>query len=196
MNRRFLIVRAHPIADSFVNAAGDRAVAALEATGHDVKQIDLYVDEFDPTVSLDEWRGRRGGIAQDIAHYADDLRWATDLVFVYPTWFGSHPAMLKGWFDRVWVEGVAYRLVPRARAAKGTLRNIRGIWSVTSHGSSRAMNIVQGEPGKHFVSRGLRPLCSRRCRVRWVAFYGNDTASPQDREQFLSRVATVFGQAH
>jgi NAD(P)H dehydrogenase (quinone) len=195
MSRRFLIVRAHPLADSFVNAAGDRAVAVLADRGHDVRQIDLYADEFDPAVSSDEWRTRRDGIAPEVARYGDDLRWATDIVFVYPTWFGAHPAMLKGWFDRVWVEGVAYHLVPGERAARGALRNIRGLWSVTSHGSTRAMNMVQGEPGKHFVSRGLRPLCSRRCRVRWVAFYGNDTASGQDREQFLDRVATVFRRA-
>jgi NAD(P)H dehydrogenase (quinone) len=194
MNRRFLIVRAHPLAESFVNAAGDRAVTALQRNGHDIKQIDLYRDGFDPAVSLDEWRTRRSGIVAELAHYADDLRWATDVVFVYPTWFGTHPAMLKGWFDRVWVEGVSYHLVPGSRAATGKLRNVRGIWTVTSHGSTRAMNMLQGEPGKHFVSRGLRVLCSRRCRVRWVAFYGNDTASPNDREQFLERVATVFGQ--
>jgi NAD(P)H dehydrogenase (quinone) len=190
--RRFLVVRAHPLPESLVNAAGNRAVAALRLGHHEVREIDLYADGFDPVPGRDEWRHRRDGIVPELAHYGDSLTWATDLVLVYPTWFGTHPAMLKGWFDRVWVEGVAYELKPGARAAKGILGDISSISAVTSHGSSKAMNMVQGEPGKHFMSRSLRLLCSPRCRVRWIAFYGNDAASDGDRTAYLDRVEQHF----
>lgn len=192
--RHFLVVRAHPIRQSLVHAAGDRCVDALRRAGHKVTDIDLYADGFDPRVSRDEWRNRQEGISPELAAYGDALRAATDLVLVYPTWFGSQPAMLKGWLDRVWVEGVAYHLVPGQKAVKGTLRHIRSISIVTTHGSSKMMNAVQGEAGKHHAQRSLRLLCSWWCRVRWVAFYGNDTATAIDRATFLQRVSATFAR--
>ncbi len=194
MTRKFLIVRAHPLRDSFVNAAGDRCVASLKRASHEVREIDLYAEGFDPVPSAHEWQHRRDGLVPELAHYGEALRWATDLVLVYPTWYGGQPAMLKGWIDRVWVEGVAYHLEPGSIAAKGSLRNIRNIWAVTSHGSTKLMNTVQGEAGKHMLQKSLRLLCARRCRVRWIAFYGNDGATHIDRSAFLQRVSRVFSQ--
>jgi NAD(P)H dehydrogenase (quinone) len=190
--KRFLVVRAHPFETSLVNSAGDRGVAALRRSGHEVREINLHTDKFVPTPSAEEWRNRREGIPADLEHYADALRWATDLVLVYPTWFGSQPAILKGWFDRVWVEGVAYELPHGTASAKGILKNIKSIWVITTHGSSKLMNCVQGEGGKHFIERSLRFICSVRCRVKWIAFYGNDSATPGDRTEFLQRVSSVF----
>jgi NAD(P)H dehydrogenase (quinone) len=145
--------------------------------GHSNKQLDGELDE-----------------------HVDALRWASRLVFVYPTWFGTQPAILKGWFDRVWVEGVAFRL-PRQRGPfrplllRPLLGNIRSIDVVTSHGSHKVMNSVQGEPGKRVLLRGIRSLCHWRCRTRWIAFYGNDRASEADRRAFLRNVGAAFRRA-
>ncbi len=192
--RRFVVVRTHPLRDSLVHAAADRCVESLRRSGHEVTDFDLYADEFDPVVSLDEWRNRRSGLPAELQKYGDALQSATDLVLVYPTWFGSQPAMLKGWLDRVWVEGVAYDLDPGARVAKGRLQNIKSLWLVTTHGSSKVMNAVQGEAGKHYAARSFRLLCSWRARVHWVAFYGNDRATAVDRAAFLQRVSAIFAR--
>ena len=190
-----LVVRAHPVRESFLQTAGDRAVAALERGGHEVRQIDLYADDFDPRLSVEEWRTRHdpGMTRPQLARHVELLRWADHLVLVYPTWFGGFPAILKGWIDRVWMQDVAYRLPAGARRTRSLLRHLRRITVVTTHGSGKFANMVQGEPGRRVVRRGIRWQANLRCRTRWVALYGNDRLDDDARKRYLRRVDEVLG---
>ena len=192
--QRVLLVRAHPVRESLLQTAGDRAAAALERAGHEVRQFDLYADDFDPRLSVAEWRTRHSPdmTRPELATHIDALRWADHLVLVYPTWFGGFPAILKGWLDRVWVQGVAYELAPGARRPQSLLRHLRMVTVLTTHGSSKIMNAVQGEPGRRMLRRGIRSQASLRCRTRWVALYGNDQIEASARERFLQRVDHEF----
>lgn len=184
--RRAFVVVCHPVPGSFVHACADAAVTALRASGREVRVADLYAEGFDPVLSRDEWRTR---IDAPLVHpHAAHLRWCDELVLVYPTWFGAQPAMLKGWIDRVWAVGVAYDLPPGARTIHGLLRDIARITVVTTHGSPKRVNALQGEPGKRVALRGLRVLCGLTTRGRWIAFYGNDAADAAARRAFLARV--------
>ena len=191
---RTLVVIAHPVDGSFVSSLAKVVAEARRKRGDEVRVIDLYGMSFDPMLSQQDWLHKEDRTYAVAAHadHVEMLRWATSLVLVYPTWFGGFPAMLKGWFDRVWSVGVAYEIPANRTRIRRGLTNIREIVLVTTHGSSKWMNVAQGEPGKHLVSRGLRVLCHRLCRVRWVAFYGNDTASPQQRMDFRQRVADAL----
>jgi NAD(P)H dehydrogenase (quinone) len=187
---KVLVVHAHPVAESFGAAVRDRAVTALRAAGHDVDLLDLWGEGFAPALSLDERRGHLDPPQSKphlAAHFAR-LRQADALVLVYPTWWGGPPAMLKGWFDRVWANGVAFRLPPGRRTIRGTLRNIRRIAVVTTHGSGKLVNVVEAEPGKVMLQRNLRLLCHPLTRFRWVAMYGMDSADDDHRARFLARV--------
>jgi putative NADPH-quinone reductase len=110
------------------------------------------------------------------------------LVLVYPTWWGGPPAILKGWLDRVWIEGVAYALPAGTDRVQPRLRNLRRLVVVTTHGSPKRINVIEGEPGKHLVGRQLRALCHPLARTRWIAMYGMDTADDAGRREFLTRV--------
>jgi NAD(P)H dehydrogenase (quinone) len=187
--RRFLVVVAHPIDESFVASLARTTVRALTDSGHHVDVIDLYAEDFDGRLSIEEWRDiEHGGQWPQIAGHVAKLRAADGLVFVYPTWFGGQPAILKGWFDRVWAHGVAYQRRPNGRPIRGLLHHVRSIDVVTTHGSGKFMNSLQGEPGKRVILRGLRALCGVRCRGRWHAFYGNDHAADADRRAFIRSV--------
>lgn len=177
--RKVLVVICHPVADSLGAAAGERVVAGLRRAGHEVRVLDLYREGFDPVLDLEGWQAQLepGRLRADLVPHAEALRWAHTLVLVHPTWFGSQPAMLKGWFDRILTNGVAYSMAPGQRRIKGTLHNIRRIVVVTTYGSGPVMNRLQGEPGRRFVRRGLRSLCHWRCRVQYVALYGLDRIS-------------------
>ena len=186
--KRVYIVYCHPRPDSLIHAALQRVLAGL--TDHEVRVSDLYADGFRAEMSLDERRthkdpphGKAG-----IAAYADNLRWCTTVVFVYPTWYSSPPAMLKGWLDRVLVQGVAWTLPEGKRRIRPALKNIRSITVVTTHGSSKLVNAVQGEAGKRMIFRAFRALCHPLARCRWVALYGVDRSAPDKREAFLGRV--------
>jgi putative NADPH-quinone reductase len=197
VTRRILVVFSHPVATSLAAAARDRVLAAAEVCGHEVKLIDLYAEGFDPVLEHDQWRQHIGPSTQrpDLEHHVAALRWADTLVFVYPTWFGCQPAMLKGWFDRVFSDGVAFDFVPgRRRPLKAKLRNIRRIVVVTTHGSGKFLNSLQGEPGKRVILRTVRLLCHPLARSRWVALYEVDRAGNAPRVEFLDRVEQAVGR--
>lgn len=184
------VVYCHPLDGSFTATVRDRALAALKAAHHEVRVTDLYADGFRPELSAWERTHHLDPpeTKPDIAAYADNLRWCEALVFIYPTWWSGQPAMLKGWIDRVWIAGVAYELPAGANRIRPLLQNIRRIAVVTTHGSSKWINALQGEGGKRVINRALRVLCRRTARTKWIALYGIDRASAQDRTRFLDEV--------
>ena len=164
-------------------------LAGLATAGHDVRLTDLYADGFEPAMSACERLSHaEPGVTAELQPYADDLAWAQALVLVYPTWWSGQPAMLKGWIDRVWVAGVAWLLPEGANVLRPLLHNVRRIVVVTTHGSSKLINSLQGEPGKRTVTRSIRTMCSKRTRTKWCALYGLDSADAPKRQAFLDRV--------
>ncbi|MBH8581896.1 NAD(P)H-dependent oxidoreductase [Bisbaumannia pacifica] len=122
---KVLIVHAHPEAKSFTTALCDLAVETLGGQGHEVRVSDLYAMDWNPVASaadfgeredpdylvyaLEQRRGIKAGtIAADIHAELDKLLWADLVIFNFPIYWFSVPAMLKGWFDRVLVSGVCY----------------------------------------------------------------------------------------
>jgi putative NADPH-quinone reductase len=181
---RALVVYAHPSEESFCAALRDRAVAGLLDGGHTVDLIDLYASGFDPGTPA---TGGDGGAEATEADHARRLAAADALVLVHPTWWGGQPAILKGWFDKVLREGVAYRF-DRRGCPRSLLRHIRSLVVVTTYGSSRWVNLLEGEPGRRTVRWALRALLGWRARSRWLACYRMDTAGEAERRRFLERV--------
>lgn len=184
-----LVVYVHPVPDSFVAAMRDRVLAGLAAAGHTTQLVDLYAEGFDPLLGDQERRDHHHPPLRrlDLDGYADQLRWAKTIVFVHPTWWSGQPAMLKGWFDRVWTNGIAYDLVEGGRP-KPLLRNIKRLVVVTSHGSPKYVNALQGEGGKRVISRSIRPMCSRLARFTWIPLYNIDRVDEAGRVAFLDKV--------
>lgn len=188
------VVFCHPTRQSLTGAALERVLSGLATGGHQVRVTDLYAEGFSPELTGHEHEVHsidhrlQPHLRPDIAPYVDHLRWCDALVFVYPTWWAGQPAMLKGWFDRVWVHGVAWELPEGADRIRPLLGNIRTMVAVTGHGSSKYVNALEGETGKRIVTRSLRLACSVRCRTRWVACYGIDRSTPAARRRFLDRI--------
>jgi NAD(P)H dehydrogenase (quinone) len=184
-----LLIHCHPRADSFSAALRDAAAAGLTAAGHSVEQRDLYAEGFDPVLSTHQ-RGvyfDEAANAVGLENHVAALRRAEALVLVYPTWWFGMPAMLKGWFDRVWVPGVAFRL-GGPKALLPLLTGIRKIGVVTTYGSPWWLLWWVGWPDRRLVRRGLRPLCATGCRIEWFGLTGMDVDSSPRRARFLAKV--------
>lgn len=191
-----LVVFCHPDPASFSSAVRDSVVQSLYSAGHQIRHRDLYADKFEPVLSAQECSAHFDDPATkpEIAKHADDLRWCESLVLIYPTWWSGQPAMLKGWIDRVWIKGVAWDLPPGATRLTPLLRNIRRITVVTTHGSSKLINALEGETGKRVAFRSLRVICHPRCRTRWIALYNIDRATDQQRQRFLARATRAVAR--
>lgn len=120
-----LIVYAHPEPHSLNGALKNVMVEQLLALGHQVQVSDLYAmhwkatldaadftldrqgKPFDP--SGDSRRGYEEGLQRpDITGEQEKLRWADTVIFQFPLWWFTMPAIMKGWFERVYAFGLAY----------------------------------------------------------------------------------------
>lgn len=191
---RVLVVSAHPSATSFLATTRDAMLEDLVQIGHEVRHRDLYSEGFNPVFSSFERLNHNAPIAiktavfPELIGHIEDLQWCEALVLVYPTWWSAQPAMLKGWFDRVLTRDVAWELPEGAARIRPLLLNVRRLVVVTSHGSSKLINAVQGEAGKRIALRSVRLMLHSRTKTRWIGVYGMDNANSAKRASATARV--------
>jgi NAD(P)H dehydrogenase (quinone) len=190
---RVLYVYCHPLPESFHAAIRVEALAGLKAAGHDVDLFDLYAERFDPVLS-EEGRRRyhafgvnQTGLEPIIAR----LQRAEAIVLQFPTWCFGPPAMLKGFFDRVFMPGVAFDISDPANA-KPLLGNIRKIAGVVTYGRPRLMALWMGDPPRKIVTRYVRWFAGRGAKAEYYALYHLNVANLSQREGFVRRVRAAM----
>ena len=161
-----LILYAHPEPKSLNGALKDLAVSTLEAAGHEVRVSDLHAmnwkavvdaadygpDASSPlNVALDSGRAFDAGtLTPDVLAEQEKLLWADTIIFQFPLWWYTMPAILKGWVDRVFTYHFAYGVGEHSatrygeRFGEGTLAGRRAMLSVTT-----------GGPESHYSARGI-----------------------------------------
>lgn len=187
---RILLVYAHPVENSFAAALRDVVMTGLAQSGHQVDLCDLYAEGFRAELSREE-RLAYHSVPANVATVASDverLRQAEGVIFVFPSWWYGMPAILKGWFDRVWLPGVAFEVGPLA--IRPLLANIRLFGVVTTTGAPGWFTrLYMGNPNRKVLMRGLsRLLPGRRIERFWLALYGIDRSTPVQRERFIGQV--------
>jgi len=194
---RIHLVHAHPVPESFNAACRDAAVAALERAGHEIDLLDLYAEGFEPVLSAEERRVYHdiGPNVATVEDYVVRLRACDALVLVFPTWWYGMPAILKGWFDRVWAPGVSFTLPEGGGPIRPALTNIRKLGVVTSTGAPKWFTrLYMREPVKRVVLRGLKTLCAPKADHVWLCHYGMDASTDDSRKAFLTEIKDRFAR--
>jgi NAD(P)H dehydrogenase (quinone) len=192
---KVLVVSAHPSSTSFVGSLREMALNQLQQLGHEVRHHDLYQESFSPVFTPYERLHHVGNIDEKLEHlpelvpYVHNLQWCDALVLVYPTWWGAQPAILKGWIDRVFMNEVAWVLPEGEARIRPLLTNVRRLVVLTTHGSGKFLNSLQGESGKRIALRSIRAMFHSRVRTHWIGIYKLDTSSPALREKKLKRAS-------
>lgn len=165
-----LLVFAHPERRSFVGALRDTAERVLRAAGHEVVVSDLYADGFDAATGPADFTERadpdylnigaeqahaaeRGAFAPLLQREMDRVAAADLLILLFPMWWFSVPAILKGWIDRVFAYGVAYDF--ERTWNRGVYRGKRAMLAFTT-GAPAAVFEPDGRSGD--LERVLWPL--------------------------------------
>src|SRR5437763_7301424 len=194
---RVLVVYAHPLSDSFAAALHETVVRRLRDAGHDVDDCDLYAEGFDPVLTAAERRAYNTAYPDlsAVQSHVGRLRAAEALVLCFPTWWYGMPAILKGWFDRVWQTDVAFTLPAGGGAIRPALSNIRKFAVVTTYGSPWwLMKLVLRDPVHAVLIGGLRRLCARDCRWVFLALYNIDAATPASCARFPAPVGRAISR--
>lgn len=185
---RCLVVVAHPLPGSLAHALAATAIEALRAAGHDVVVEDLCATGFAPGLTAAE-RASYYAPPYDTRAVADEiarLTVAEALVLVFPTWWFGFPAVLKGWFDRVWAPGIAYDhgtpIKPRLTALRHTL-------AITTLGAPAIIDwCVMFRPVWRVLRLGLIAACARRSSFAMLSLYGAESVTPERLARFQSRI--------
>lgn len=108
---KVLVIYTHPNPGSFNHALLEQVINSLKASGNDYEVVDLYGIKFDPLLKINDLANLGGGkTAKDILEQQQKVVEANVIIFIYPTWWGGMPGMLKGYLDRVFSIGFAYRM--------------------------------------------------------------------------------------
>ena len=188
---RFLVIFAHPLRESFAASAADTVTETLKSRGHTVDFLDLYAEDFDPRLTAAERASYmtdhfdRSAVDQHIKR----LQAADGLILVFPQWWFNLPAILKGYFDRVFAPGVAFKLDPEGGRLIPELTNLRHFWVVTTTGSPWwIVHLYMGNPVKRLLKRGVAAFCSKGLDFRMLSLHDMDRATDEKRKRFLERV--------
>ncbi|TXC78725.1 NAD(P)H-dependent oxidoreductase [Metabacillus litoralis] len=108
MKRNMLIIVGHPDTESFCTALSEAYMkGALSDINVNVERIEIGKLIFDPNLKFG-YR-KRVELEDDLMNAQQLISWAHHLVFVYPTWWGTMPAILKGFIDRIFLPGFAFK---------------------------------------------------------------------------------------
>ena len=191
---RVLVLYAHPVETSFNAALHEAIVSALKTAGHMIDDCDLYRENFDPRLSREEWLGYHevGPNIEPVRGYVERIRAAEGLVLSFPVWNFGYPAILKGFFDRVFLPGVSFDLLDDG-GVRPRLTNIKKLGAVCTYGGTRWRAMLAGDPPRRAVKRVFRGQTGF-APVTYLAHYDMNRATAATCGKFLEHVTKTMSR--
>lgn len=186
-----LIIFAHPNPKSYNGAVLETVKNALNEVKADYKVKDLYAMNWNPLLSTEDMKQIYSGqVPPDIAAEQEAVRQADTIVFIYPIWWFEQPAILKGWIDRVFTHGFAYRQADQGMI-EGLLKGKTAICLTTSGANEQNMR----ENGildaiKTCMLNGTLKFCGFE-QVDYLNLYEVPNATDEKRKQMLLEVSKL-----
>lgn len=187
-----LIVYAHPFEDSFNHAILENAVVALESKGHSVVVRSLYALGFNPVLSPADFKELRSShTPEDIATEQAFISNTDSIIFIYPLWWTSMPAILKGYIDRVFAYGFAYQYTKEGMV-EGLLTSKKGVM-ITTQGTPNAYYDASGmtKSLKQTTDEGIFGFCGVET-LGHLFFGGISTSDDLTRKEMLKTVQVTL----
>ena len=142
--KKILIINANPVKGSFCDALAHHYIQGAEQSGAQVKMIYLIDLKFDPILKYGY--SKRMDLEPDLVQAQQDILAADHLVFVYPNWWSTYPALLKGFFDRTFLPGFAFRY-----------RENSPFWDKLLKGRSARLLVTMDTPGWYYSLFNRKP---------------------------------------
>lgn len=168
------LILSHPWHGSFNKAILDTLVEKFKNEGAEYQIIDLHKDNFNPTYSEEELSHYNTGYTEDklILKYQEMIRNTTDIIFIFPIWWGTMPGMMKGFLDKVMLFNFAFNYEngwnPLLKINKGSV--------ITTSQSPTAMY-------KENIENGVIKMMLGGTGISHVKWYNCDAITSSPREE-------------
>lgn len=183
---RVLVILGHPRRDSLCGALARAFSEGAREAGVEWQCLELATLEFDPHVRTPSPNDQP--LEPGLVAARELIRWADHLVFVYPTWWGAVPALLKGFLDRVMTPGFAFSTCEGGIGYQGLLGGRSAQLITTMDTPPLAHRLLYREPGRNAMARATLEFCGIR-PVRVLTFGSVKDASPSHRRAWIERAA-------
>lgn len=121
MAKKILVFLGHPDVTSYSGHLADTYEREAKAAGHEVERINISELKFDPILHLGYKQIQK--LEPDLVMVQEKINWADHIVFIYPNWWVTMPAIMKGMFDRMWLPGFAFNF---DKTTKKLIQRLKG----------------------------------------------------------------------
>lgn len=186
--KKILIINGHPNADSYCQALAETYAKAAIASGHEVQLLHLHSLKF--SLNLSGGYQRRTELEEDLLRAQQQITWAQHIVIVHPVWWGSVPALLKGFFDRVLLPGFAFKYREKGVLWDKLLSGKTGHVIYTTDTPVWFYNLFYSAPSVNLVKKRTLQFCGiTPVKVTGIGPIRNSTA--EFRKKWLDKVADL-----
>ena len=179
-----LVMIGHPDPESFCAALSRAYMEGAASKAANVRSIDLSRIAFEP--NLKYGYRQRMELEEDLQKAQESIRWADHLVIVYPTWWGTMPAILKGFFDRVFLPGFAYRYRENSALWDKLLTGKTAHLMVTMDTPIWYNRLMYWQAGHLVMKRNILKFCGIK-PVRVTEFSPISSSTEQMRAKWLEK---------
>jgi putative NADPH-quinone reductase len=184
---KILVILGHQRPGSFCHAIAQAAIEELQAAGHEVVFHDLYEERFDPILAEPEIP-KGAALEPIVARHCREVVEADGYVVVHPNWWAGPPALLKGWIDRVFRQGVVYEFGPQG--VLGRLKGKKAVVLTTSNTPREDELRLFGDPLENFWKTCVFGFCGVEDFHR-RNFESIIMSTPDQRSQWLVDVRRI-----
>ncbi|GEC92411.1 NAD(P)H-dependent oxidoreductase [Brevibacillus brevis] len=180
-----LVIIGHPDPESYCSALAHAYMEGAKGKAAQIRIIDLSQISFDP--NLKYGYRKRTELEDDLKEAQDLIRWADHLVIVYPTWWGTMPAILKGFFDRVLLPGFAYKYREGSSLWDKLLTGKTAHVIVTMDTPSWYNRLIYWQAGHLVMNRNILKFCGIK-PVKVTEISGVNASAGEKRKKWLEKV--------
>ncbi|MGQ3479429.1 NAD(P)H-dependent oxidoreductase [Paenibacillus sp. TY11] len=185
MSKKILVIQGNPVAGSYGEALAQSYVKGAKAGGAEVRLLQLSELDFNPNL-LGGYRNKLP-LEPDLIQAQESIKWAEHLVFVFPIWWGSLPALMKGFIDRTFMPGFAFKYQKGKPMPDKLLKGRTARLITTMDGPHWYYRFFQGQPGHRMMKDSTLHLCGVK-PVHSTAIDLMNKLSDQQRNDWLSKV--------
>ncbi|NOR43567.1 MAG: flavodoxin family protein [Gammaproteobacteria bacterium] len=183
MKNDILVILGHPDINSFCGSLAKAYIDGAKASGSEVRELQLGELTFDPIL----WKGYKiiQELEPDLEKAQELIQWSNHIVFVYPNWWGAMPALMKGFIDRVFLPGFAFKYRENSPLWDKLLSGRTAHLMVTMDTPPWYYRWVYHRPGHNEMKRTILGFCGIKV-VKISELSLMKTSSQQQREKWIA----------